>query len=55
MTGTHNNESNKYDYLRYLLAERFGTYSGPSFLSILRDLFSNYHTALVQINITQTH
>ena len=42
MRGTHNNESNKYDYLRYLLVARFGLYSGPSFLSILSDWFSNW-------------
>ena len=35
-------KSNQYDYLRYLLAGTFDLYPGPSFLSILRDSFSNW-------------
>ena len=41
MRGTHNNESNKYDYLRYLLAARFDLFPGTRFLLIFRDSVSN--------------
>ena len=42
MRGTHNNESNKYDYLRYLLVATCGLYPNPSVLLILSDWFSNW-------------